>query len=65
MSGWTPGATFDGLVVTGHLGKGGMGEVFLAEDVQTGTRYAVKTLSTIYIMLRSAQRDPKQRPTLS
>ncbi len=32
------------LVLTKPLGRGGMAEVFLAEDLETGGRYAVKTV---------------------
>lgn len=42
--GWKPGLAVDGLVIDRELGSGGMGAVYVAQDSQTGARYAVKTL---------------------
>ena len=41
---WEVGSLVAGLEICGHLGTGGMGEVYLAQDTQTGSRVAVKTL---------------------
>ena len=43
---WTlaEGATLGGYRIVRPLGRGGMGEVYLAENVQTGVRYALKLL---------------------
>ncbi len=38
------GATLGGYRIVRPLGRGGMGEVYLAENVQTGVRYALKLL---------------------
>ena len=40
---WRPGMTVAGLRLLDRLGKGGMGEVFLAER-EDGSRCAVKTI---------------------
>lgn len=40
----TEGATLGGYRVVKPLGRGGMGEVYLAENVLTGKRYALKLL---------------------
>ena len=41
---WAPGTRLGRLIVIRQLGAGGMGTVWLAEDDETGVRYAVKTL---------------------
>jgi serine/threonine protein kinase len=42
--GWRVESTVAELEIRGHLGAGGMGQVFLAKDLQTGSQVAVKTL---------------------
>ena len=41
---WKPGLRIADFQLLDQLGAGGMGVVFLAENVKTGARYAIKTL---------------------
>jgi tRNA A-37 threonylcarbamoyl transferase component Bud32 len=41
---WKPGLRVGDFKLLDQLGAGGMGVVFLAENVKTGARYAIKTL---------------------
>ncbi len=42
--GLVPGARVDGYQILGRLGRGGMGEVFLARDVKLGRKVALKVI---------------------
>ena len=42
--GLAPGARVDGYQIMGRLGRGGMGEVFLARDVKLGRKVALKVI---------------------
>jgi formylglycine-generating enzyme required for sulfatase activity len=43
--GWTPPRSFDGYVLAGKIGQGGMGQVFLAQDTLLDRPVAVKFIS--------------------
>jgi len=51
----TPGKSYGPYLIVRHLGTGGMGQVFLAEDVRLGRRDAVKSLAGTWLSSPTAR----------